>query len=125
MLHAHRLRPHAFGGLFLQSGSYFRQRYDKQESGFPRFRRVSRFVGEVLKAESFPQPVPVVITCGGVEENLDNNRAIGSALRRQGYPVEMAINRDAHNYVGWRDTFDPNLVDLLDELWGSGEAPPD
>ena len=124
MLHAHRLRPHAFGGCFLQSGSYFRQRYDKHESGFPRFRRISRFVGEVLNAESFPAPVPVVITCGRVEENLNNNRAIAAALRRQGYPVEMVINRDAHNYVGWRDTFEPHLVDLLAGLWGAGRRRP-
>ena len=120
MLHAHRTRPQAFGGLFLQSGSYFRQRSDKQESGFPRFRRISRFVGEVLRAESFADPIPVTLTCGNVEENLSNNRAMAAALRRQGYDVELAVNRDAHNYVGWRDTFAPHLADLLGRLWGTG-----
>ena len=117
MLHAHRLRPATFGGLFLQSGSYFRQRFDKQESGFPRFRRISRFVGEVLAAEEATDPIPVVITCGTVEENLANNRAVADALQRQGYPVTMVVNRDAHNYVGWRDTFDPHLTNLLTEVW--------
>jgi hypothetical protein len=24
---------------------------------------------------------------------------------------------DAHNYVGWRDAFDPALTGLLRELW--------
>ncbi len=117
MLHVHRLRPHAFGGLFLQSGSYFRQRYDRQESGFPRFRRISRFVGEVLNAPGFADPVPTTITCGSVEENLANNRAVARALEAQGYPVQMVTNRDAHNYAGWRDTFDPHLTDLLGGLW--------
>ncbi len=35
----------------LQSGSFFRQRWDRQESGFPRFRRISRFVGTVLQRQ--------------------------------------------------------------------------
>ena len=45
MLHAHRMHPDLFGGLFLQSGSFFRQRLDRYERGFPRFGRISRFVG--------------------------------------------------------------------------------
>ena len=49
MLHVHRQYPDAFGALFLQSGSFFRPRTDAQESLFPRFRRVSRFVGRVLR----------------------------------------------------------------------------
>jgi enterochelin esterase family protein len=117
MLHAHRLRPHAFGGLYLQSGSFFRRRFDRQESGFPRFRRISRFVGEVLNAGAFAGPVPTVLTCGTVEENLANNRAVTEALERQGYPVRLIANRDAHNYVAWRDTFDPHLAQLLSALW--------
>ena len=120
LLHAHRLRPHSFGGLYLQSGSYFRQRYDRQESGFPRFRRITRFVGQVLNAPAFDDPVPTVLTCGAVEENLANNQAVATALERQGYPVRLVVNRDAHNYVGWRDTFDPHLADLLRSLWGPG-----
>jgi enterochelin esterase family protein len=117
MLHVHRGRPSAFAGLFLQSGSFFRQRYDRQESGFPRFRRITRFVGEVLNASSAARPIPVTLTCGAVEENLANNRAVSRALRRQGYEARLLVNRDAHNYVAWRDTFDPNLVDLLARVW--------
>ena len=45
LLHTRWLHPGAFGALMLQSGSFFRQRWDRQESGFPRFRRISRFVG--------------------------------------------------------------------------------
>lgn len=117
MLHAHRARPPVFGALFLQSGSYFRQRFDRQESDFPRFRRVSRFVGEVLRAEEFAAPIPTTITCGVVEENLANNRAMASALEQQGYPVRMVVNADAHNFVAWRDTFDPHLTELLTDVW--------
>ncbi len=117
MLHIHRTGPATFGALFLQSGSFFRQRYDKQESGFPRFRRISRFVGQVLMAESWVHPIAVTMTCGTIEENLANNRATRDALARQAYEVRLIENRDGHNWVGWRDTFDPHLIDLLQRMW--------
>jgi enterochelin esterase family protein len=118
MLHAHRRNPASFGALYLQSGSYFRIRYDRQESGFSRFRRISRFMGEVLTAAEWMHPIPVTMTCGTVEENLANNRATFRALESQGYDVKLIENRDAHNWIGWRDTFDPHLVDLLNKVWG-------
>ena len=49
-LHAHRRHPSSFAGLFLQSGSFFRQRFDSHEADFPRFRRITRFMGTVLGA---------------------------------------------------------------------------
>jgi enterochelin esterase family protein len=102
----------------LQSGSFFRQRWDRQESGFPRFRRISRFVGQVLHEGPTATPIPITLTCGAPEENLANNRAVATALRRQGHAVSLHVNRDAHNYVGWRDTLDPHLTDLLARAWG-------
>lgn len=117
LLHAHRRSPASFGALFLQSSSFFRQRYDKQESGFPRFRRISRFVGQVLAADDWSHPIPVTMTCGTAEENLANNQAIRDALVRQGYDVSFYENRDAHNWIAWRDTFDPHLVELLNKMW--------
>lgn len=120
MLHVHRLIPATFGALFLQSGSYFRQRFDKQESGFPRFRRISRFMGRVLTAEDWAHPIPITMTCGTIEENLVNNRATRDALARQGYDVVLHENRDGHNWTAWRDTFDPHLLDLLLKVWGAG-----
>jgi S-formylglutathione hydrolase FrmB len=57
------------------------------------------------------------MTCGTVEENLANNRAVRDALVAQGYDVYLFENRDAHNWVGWRDTFDPHLTDLLTKVW--------
>jgi len=113
MLHAQTLRPSSFGALFLQSGSFFRQRWDRQESGFPRFRRIARFVGEILNAASTPAPIPITMTCGTVEENLTNNRAVAAALRRQGHQATLHVNRDAHNYVAWRDCLHPHLTELL------------
>ena len=117
MLHVHRRSPAIFGGLFLQSGSFFRQRFDKQESGFVRFRRISRFMGQVLTADDWAHPIPVAMTCGSAEENLANNKATRAALERQGYEVHWHENRDAHNWVAWRDTFDPHLVELLARMW--------
>jgi enterochelin esterase family protein len=116
MLHAQRRHPNAFGGLFLQSGSFFQPRFDKQESGFRRYLRIVRFTGRVLRADHGPA-VPTVITCGTVEENLNNNRDMAQALGRQGYPVEFAEVPDAHNWVGWRDALDPHLTSLLQRVW--------
>ena len=117
MLHAHRTYAASFGALYLQSGSFFRQRFDKHESGFPRFRRISRFVGRVLAAGDWSHPIPVTMSCGTIEENLANNRAVFEALRKQGYEARLVIFRDGHNWVGWRDTFDPHLIDLLSRTW--------
>ena len=56
LLHTRWLHPGAFGALLLQSGSFFRQRWDRQESGFPRFRRISRFVGTSSTTAAPPRP---------------------------------------------------------------------
>jgi enterochelin esterase-like enzyme len=116
-LHAHWLNPGLTSGLFLQSGSFFRQRYDRHESGFKRFGRITRFVGRVHRGAGFPAPVPTTITCGTAEENLDNNRILAAALERQGWDVALVENRDAHNWVGWRDVLHPHLADLLLRAW--------
>jgi enterochelin esterase-like enzyme len=118
LLHTRWLHPGAFGALFLQSGSFFRQRWDRHESGFARFRRVSRFVGTVLNGVRAATPIPITLTCGAPEENLANNRAVATALRRQGHATALHVNRDAHNFVAWRDVLDPHLVDLLARAWG-------
>jgi enterochelin esterase family protein len=117
MLHAHRLHPHLFDGLFLQSGSFFRRELDGYERGFPRFERIARFVGHVRRSAEWPWPVPVMMTAGLGEENLANNRAMRDALARQGYPVELVEHRDAHNWVSWRDVLEPHLTLLLEQLW--------
>jgi enterochelin esterase family protein len=117
MLQAQRTWPNTFAGLFLQSGSFFVPRYDRHESGFPRYRRITRFVGSVLRARADSQPVPVVMTCGAEEENVHNNRQMAAALSSQGYPVDFHEVPDLHNYTGWRDAFDPHLTGLLARLW--------
>ena len=113
MLHAHRRHPRSFDGLFLQSGSFFRQRWDKVESSFPRYRRITRFVGTVLRGDDTVRPVPIGLTCGTAEENLANNRAVADALAGDGYQTHLVEVRDAHNWTCWRDGFDPALTDLL------------
>jgi enterochelin esterase-like enzyme len=117
MLQAQRIWPGTFAGLFLQSGSFFVPRYDRHESGFPRYRRITRFVGGVLRSHADAQPVPVVMTCGAEEENVHNNRQMAAALSSQGYPVELHEVPDLHNYTGWRDALHPHLTGLLAQLW--------
>lgn len=114
MLHAHKRHARAFDGLFLQSGSFFRQRWDAQESGFERYRRITRFVGTVLRGSEGDRPVPVAITVGCAEENRENNRAVARALEEQGYTAWLAEIRDAHNWTCWRDAFDPHLPALIE-----------
>jgi enterochelin esterase family protein len=117
MLHAQRRHPERFAGLFLQSGSFFQPRHDRQESGFRRYLRIVRFTGRVLRASSFAGPVPTALTCGAVEENLANNRDMAAALARHGYPVDFTEVPDAHNWTGWRDALDPHLTRLLQTVF--------
>jgi enterochelin esterase family protein len=117
VFHAHRLRPDTFGSLFLQSGSFFRRPHDRVEAGFPRFERIARFV-RAASREGEPSGIPVAMTCGLAEENLGSNRAFAAALRAQGYEVTLAETRDAHNWISWRDAFDPHLTDLLCRAFG-------
>ena len=110
MLHAQRTWSKTLGGLFLQSGSFFMQRFDRHESGFPRYTRITRFVRGVLRAGPSPDTVPVVMTCGSEEENIHNNRVIARALAAQGYPATLHEVPDLHNYTGWRDANDTHLT---------------
>jgi enterochelin esterase family protein len=116
MLHAHRRHPKAFDGLLLQSGSFFRQRSDKHETGFPRYRRITRFVGTVLRADTAEHPIPVAITVGSAEENRANNEAIAQALISQRYTAWISVVRDAHTWTCWRDAFDPHLPALIEAV---------
>ncbi len=62
-------------------------------------------------------PVPTCITVGTAEENAHNNREMARALSAQGYEVSLEEVPDLHNYVGWRDAFDPHLTTLLKRAW--------
>ena len=83
-LHAQRRHPGLFGGLFLQSGSFFTRRLDPQERIFGRYARITRFVGETRRGTLAAEPVPAALTCGALEENLANNRALTEVLRGRG-----------------------------------------
>ena len=117
MLQAQRTWPGTFAGLFLQSGSFFVPRFDRQESGFPRYRRIVTFVRGVIRTSSHPEPVPASMTCGTEEENIHNNRLMAAALGAQGYGATLAEVPDLHNYTGWRDALHPHLTRLLAGVW--------
>jgi enterochelin esterase-like enzyme len=117
LLHAHRLEPRAFSGLFLQSGSFFRRRTDPQEARFPRFSRIDRFVGTVLNAKDRPRPIPTTITCGLDEENYACNAAVAQALAAQGYPIDFHASRGGHDWPSWRRSLESHLAPLLRRVW--------
>ena len=112
MLHAQHRHPGTFGGLFLQSGSFFTPEHDIQERGFERWARVTAFVAEVLSGGVGSGAAPAVLTCGAGEENIANNREMAAALGEQLHELG-----DLHNYTAWRDAFDPHLTNLLAGLW--------
>jgi enterochelin esterase family protein len=113
MMHAQRRHAGAFDALFLQSGSFFHPRFDAHERRFEHYERIVRGVDAVLRAGGHPSPVPVVLTCGRIEENLENNRVIARALAAQRYDVALHEVPDVHNYTAWRDSFHPYLTRLL------------
>jgi enterochelin esterase-like enzyme len=113
MLHAHRLVPETFDGLFLQSGSFFTPDLDRQERRFPRFGPIVRFITELGQAVTSARPIPVVMTCGLAEENLGNNRRMVDTLAQTGHAVALHELRDVHNYTAWRDALDPHLSTLI------------
>jgi enterochelin esterase-like enzyme len=118
MLHAHCRRPGTFGGLFLQSGSFFVPRLDPQERRFPYFRRITAFTA-ALEANGVPGvPVPVSMTCGSIEENIANNRFMLAVLRSAGYPATLHEDPAAHNFIAWRDALHPWLTELVQEVRG-------
>ncbi len=117
MLVTQRRAPGTFGGLFLQSGSFFMSRFDSQESGFVRYARIVRVVRRILRAREHPRPVPAQLTCGTAEENVYNNRVMARALSEQGYDARLDEVPDLHNYTAWRDAFDPHLTRLLEKAW--------
>jgi enterochelin esterase-like enzyme len=122
LLHAHRIEPRAFGGLFLQSGSYFRRRSDPQESRFPRFSRIDRFVGTVLNntllnAHDGARPVPTTITCALDEENYRNNAMLAQALAAQGYAIDFHASRGGHDWPTWRRALEAHLAPFLRRTW--------
>jgi enterochelin esterase family protein len=117
-LQVQRRHPDRVAGLFLQSGSFFTAELDACEADFPHFARIVAAVAAVHADRPPGRPVPTVLTCGAAEENLANNRLLAAALSAQGYPASLREMPDAHNYVAWRDAFDPHLADLLTGVWG-------
>jgi enterochelin esterase-like enzyme len=118
MLHAYCGYPGALDALFLQSGSFFVPRLDSQERRFRYFRRITEFTAAVQAGGAPAGPVPVVMTCGAAEENLENNRLMLATLCARGYPASLHEVPDLHNYTAWRDAFHPHLTALLRQVAG-------
>jgi len=113
MLHAYCRYPGSFDALFLQSASFFTPDTDSQERRFPHYRRIIGFTADLRGGGLPARPVPVVATCGHIEENVANNRLMTQILRARDYQAVLHEVPDMHNYTAWRDTFDPFLTGLL------------
>jgi enterochelin esterase-like enzyme len=113
MVHAYCRYPDSFDALFLQSGSFFTPDLDRQERKFPYYRRIIGFTADVRGGGLPARPVPAVLTCGKIEENVANNRLMTQVLRGGDYQATLHEVPDMHNYTAWRDAFDPFLTGLL------------
>lgn len=113
MLHEHCRYADSFDALFLQSSSFFSPRHDEHERRFPHYRRIVRFVTSVHRGHVPGRPIPVVLTCGVIEENVANNRLMERSLQARGYPANLVEVPDVHNYTAWRDALDPHLTALV------------
>src|SRR6478752_4583616 len=101
-LQAEWLHPGTFGGLFLQSGSFFRKRVDDEEE-FEFWDRVTTFVTNVRR----------VRRRGTAEGNLTNNRQMAQTLAASGHDVSFTELPGRHDWRSWEAAFDPYLLDLL------------
>lgn len=109
--------PGTFGGVLLQSGSFFTEAFDAHESGFRFYPRLLRFTSALDAQPERYDGLEVVMTCGTGEENLHNNRAATARLAAVGVNVTLAENRDAHNYIAWRNCWEPHLSNLFSRVW--------
>lgn len=116
LLHAHftNAAHSPFGGLILQSGSFFQPHTDSMESSFPWFDAICAFVERALGSADRSVPrIPMHMTAGSGEENLVNNTVMAEALTRQNFAVTFHRQPDAHNWTCWRDSVGEGLMRLL------------
>lgn len=117
------LRRPDVGAVLSQSGSFF-------VSGGPEvswrwFDRVVACADGIRAGERrLPRTdLRVAMTCGRHESNLQNNKPVMQALRRQGLTVDWAVTPGAHDYRTWRNGLDPIWADSLAETWQSKATP--
>ena len=113
-LHAEWRHPGTFGGLLLQSGSFFTADLDGHEDHHGGWSRITGFVAEVHAAKRSPIALPIAVVHGTAEENAANNRLLAASLRGLGLDVTIGEVRDGHTWTCWRDLLDPYLVRILD-----------
>ena len=116
MLHAHVRHPEVVRRPPAPVGQLLPPALRQARVGFPRYRRITRFVGTVFRGVDVARPIPVAITCGTAEENRANNEAVAEALIASGLSGWLARVRDAHNWTCWRDAFDPHLPALIEAV---------
>ena len=110
MLHLHRTCPGVLGGAVAAVGQLLHPRLRPAGSRLQGFAAVTEFVASVHDADADEHPVPAALTCGVLEENLANNKAMTATF---GGSASAALHevRDTHNYTAWRDALHPHLTD--------------
>lgn len=111
-LQAEWLSPGTFGGLVLQSGSFFRKGVDGEEH-YEHWQRITDFVTSVRRARRRRGDALVAVTCGAHEENLTNNRHLADRLERLGHDVRLTVVPGGHDWQQWRTSLRLALPPLL------------
>lgn len=116
LLHAASVNESLFGGLVLQSGSFFQRDTDRMECGYPWFERITNAVSHVLSRGLGNAPPRISATCGTAEENIRNNDVMMSRLQERGVNVVRYQRvRDAHNWTAWRNCIGEALMNVMRE----------
>ena len=105
--------PKAFGGLFLQSGSFFCPMGGDDASYYPQIQEMVARLHNIVGARHH---LHIGMTCGA-EPNLANNRLMHDALEAQGHKVFMVPVGTTHDYESWGKCLHPYLTVLARTCW--------
>jgi len=106
-LHAAARSPGFFGGLLLQSGSFFSSENEGRSRG-PRFDAVGAFIDRFRSAPIRAED-RVFLSCGEYEPPVHENRAMLPVLQDAGMEVRYMEARDGHNWQNWRNRLQEGL----------------
>ena len=116
MLHAHRLHPELASTGSSCSRAASSGASSTATSAASRASSGSRASSAIMRRTPSGRGPSRAMTCGIGRGEPGQQPRHARALARQGYPAELVVTRDAHNWDAWRDVLDPHLTRLLARL---------
>lgn len=112
--------PGTFGGMLLQSTSFFHpeldHEYDLSNVG-PEYWQIAKFVQQVRTSGKTDSPMNIRITCGDepLARSFDDMKW---HLAEQGHNISGARIDGEHSFEDWGKGFYPHLGEVMQETWG-------